>query len=140
MGFSEPSLYRLIEKHEFKPFDSIDDMITALDAMTVAEEREEVYGNFVPPPKNISQTAPWLVSDSESTLKPSPVTLCASTKRLSADVPETKCIICWDAPSSVLILPCKHFSFCGTCAKEITTTCPKCKGKVASKIENIFVG
>lgn len=44
MGFSESSLQRLIEKHEYKAFDDINDLITAFDAMKVAEQREELYG------------------------------------------------------------------------------------------------
>ena len=50
-----------------------------------------------------------------------------------------ECIVCMDAPRSVLLLPCKHLALCNECwqCKEMKQ-CPCCRGLIDSAIKDIF--
>lgn len=65
------------------------------------------------------------------------------------------CIICLDAPRSVLLLPCKHLVLCSKCADELTEkamtsrewrsvvraqpVCPVCREVVTSHIQGVYL-
>jgi hypothetical protein len=46
-----------------------------------------------------------------------------------------ECVICLEDDSAeMVIIPCGHLAMCKECSKEITDTCPMCRGKIQSKI------
>ncbi|CAE7756113.1 rngB [Symbiodinium pilosum] len=42
---------------------------------------------------------------------------------------ETDCIVCYSAPPSVLILPCRHLQVCRCCAP-LLSRCPSCRADI----------
>lgn len=45
----------------------------------------------------------------------------------------TKCVICYDKPSTTKLLPCKHAQFCKTCIKRnsmVSHRCPLCRADI----------
>lgn len=46
----------------------------------------------------------------------------------------SQCLICWDALSSRILLPCMHLCVCATCAPKMSTVtkCPKCRQRIRS--------
>eukprot|EP00729_Bicosta_minor_P007243 gene7243-14699_t len=55
---------------------------------------------------------------------------------LSGDTENTLCVVCWDNPRTVLLMPCKHLQLCEICAVGCTQ-CPSCRAKVTD-IMNIY--
>jgi len=48
---------------------------------------------------------------------------------------ESPCIICFENPKNVVILPCRHFCICSDCsAKTTLSDCPICRGAVSGSI------
>ncbi|CAM9718905.1 unnamed protein product, partial [Heterosigma akashiwo] len=52
------------------------------------------------------------------------------------------CCICWDAPRTVLLMPCKHLALCNDCEKEISRKssnqkCPLCNTTFVKAFANI---
>lgn len=45
-----------------------------------------------------------------------------------------ECVVCLDAPSTVLLNPCGHAQFCGKCAS-VLKICPVCRSNVLSVIK-----
>lgn len=50
---------------------------------------------------------------------------------------EQQCVVCCDAPRSVVLIPCKHLAVCADCSK-LLKDCPVCRTKIQTAIE-IFV-
>ena len=51
-------------------------------------------------------------------------------EKLDADATADKdlCVICSDAPKTILLLPCRHVALCGPCnAMDTVTECPLCR-------------
>jgi len=55
---------------------------------------------------------------------------------LSGDTENTLCVVCWDNPRTVLLMPCKHLQLCEICAVGCTQ-CPSCRANVTD-IMNIY--
>jgi hypothetical protein len=51
---------------------------------------------------------------------------------------ESECIVCMDAPRSVLLLPCKHLALCSHCWLQNMKECPCCRGLIDSAVTDIF--
>lgn len=57
----------------------------------------------------------------------------AQQERLEAEG-RLLCILCFDKPRRVALLPCLHFYFCARCGGELRSTCPLCRTKIARKL------
>ncbi len=57
-----------------------------------------------------------------------------TTKLKGAIKEANKCRICWEAPRSVVFMPCSHMTCCAACAK-LTEQCPICRKAKESIIE-----
>ncbi len=47
------------------------------------------------------------------------------------------CAICFDAPATVVFLPCRHLVTCRSCAEQLTI-CSHCRGTIESKLD-VFI-
>ena len=57
---------------------------------------------------------------------------------LSRDESLNYCVICIDAPKTVVVFPCKHLCLCSMCAsKQYVRKCPVCSVHIDSKIDII---
>ena len=65
-----------------------------------------------------------------------------SAARPAQQVPDRTCVICLDAPSCTLLMPCRHMPLCGAagCAAALgqPRLCPLCRVAVADTIE-VFI-
>jgi hypothetical protein len=61
----------------------------------------------------------------------------------AAENNDTTCVICLDAPRSVVLLPCKHLALCSApaCAAMMGAPprCPLCRVVVAGTFEGVFL-
>jgi len=51
----------------------------------------------------------------------------------SDELPKSECIICYDGPKNMLVLPCAHIATCVNCTAHIMRTtkkCPVCRGAI----------
>ena len=48
------------------------------------------------------------------------------------------CAICFDAPATVVFLPCRHLVACKQCAEQLSI-CSHCRGPIESKMD-VFIG
>ena len=48
------------------------------------------------------------------------------------------CAICFDAPATVVFLPCRHLVSCRKCAEQLSI-CSHCRGPIESKMD-VFIG
>ena len=66
----------------------------------------------------------------------------SATPPAHQQVPDRTCVICLDAPSCTLLLPCRHMPLCGAadCAAALgqPRLCPLCRVAVADTIE-VFI-
>jgi hypothetical protein len=66
----------------------------------------------------------------------------AAAATAAASVSETEepncCVVCFNAPISVLLLPCKHCCMCEACTEQVEV-CPICCAQIASKITGIYL-
>lgn len=55
----------------------------------------------------------------------------------------TCCVVCMDAPRSVLLLPCKHLALCGDCSHQLqgssNNCCPVCRVQVTQHIAGVYM-
>jgi hypothetical protein len=60
----------------------------------------------------------------------------------------TCCVVCLDAPRSVLLLPCKHLALCEECSQSLQGSaggtgsggcCPVCRVPVLQHISGVFM-
>ena len=59
---------------------------------------------------------------------------CYANDELGLEDHDHTCIICLDAPRSVVFLPCKHFVVCTACSKLVMASgalCPICRELIA---------
>lgn len=68
-----------------------------------------------------------VVKEKESQLK----------RRLANGTEEMRCcVVCMDAPKTVLLLPCRHLCVCSGCSqRQELTNCPICRLNISSKID-----
>ena len=52
------------------------------------------------------------------------------------DNARNECVVCLDAPKTIVLIPCGHKCLCEACAEwiEVGDPCPVCREKVAAKI------
>jgi hypothetical protein len=62
----------------------------------------------------------------------------AAAPAVDADEEAHVCVVCQDAPKSVLLLPCKHICTCDECSEAISD-CPICRADIAQKITGVFI-
>lgn len=55
-------------------------------------------------------------------------------ERLREEASRGVCCICFDVPSNVVLLPCRHKQTCGSCAASITC-CPTCRAAIQQRLE-----
>lgn len=46
---------------------------------------------------------------------------------------DLKCVICFENPKQVIILPCGHVCLCEECSNRILLSCPMCRKDIVSK-------
>ncbi|KAF6264578.1 hypothetical protein COO60DRAFT_1266813 [Scenedesmus sp. NREL 46B-D3] len=55
----------------------------------------------------------------------------------------TCCVVCMDAPRSVLLLPCKHLALCEACSVQLqgsaANCCPVCRVPVSQHIAGVYM-
>jgi hypothetical protein len=56
----------------------------------------------------------------------------------------TCCVVCMDAPRSVLLLPCKHLALCEECSESLQAggnkgACPVCRVPCVQHIPGIYM-
>jgi hypothetical protein len=62
----------------------------------------------------------------------------AAAKQGGEDVEPGMCAVCWDARSSVCMLPCRHMCCCSSCAVTLQakgSACPMCRQEVKDQME-----
>ena len=55
----------------------------------------------------------------------------------SGDTENTLCVVCWDNPRTVVLLPCRHQNLCEICSVDCTS-CPSCRSEVTDTIK-VFI-
>ena len=55
--------------------------------------------------------------------------LLSPSQPAGAEAQNRKCVVCWDAPRSVALLPCGHLALCARCAErqDVRERCPVCR-------------
>jgi len=56
--------------------------------------------------------------------------------------PASECVICYDGPKNMLLLPCAHIATCVTCTAQImrtSKTCPVCRAKITQVLRTYQV-
>jgi len=75
----------------------------------------------------------------ESPPPPPPAAAAAAAASSSIQAKPT-CVVCLDAPSAMLFLPCSHIVCCATCAPQLDgDLCPACRAKI-EKRQAVFFG
>ena len=63
------------------------------------------------------------------------VAIVVEDSKVSADDDEGLCIICFEAPSSHILIPCGHQCVCQSCMDKVLNECPICRAAVDLKVK-----
>ncbi|XP_062506346.1 uncharacterized protein LOC134182920 [Corticium candelabrum] len=52
----------------------------------------------------------------------------------TSDQQYSQCVVCWDKPKEVVLLPCRHLCLCIECSNRIRDRCPMCNLRFRNKM------